>query len=854
MWSVIYSDDGISLRRVTMNNLLRDARFGLRMFRKNPWFSAAAITVLALGIGANTAMFTLVEAFLLKPLLIRNQSEIIGCYSRDVHKGDYRAFSYEDYVALRESGAVFASLMAHNMALVGYAEGDTTRRDFADIVSSNYFETFGVPLFRGRSFTAQEERPGSAIPVVIVSYPYWKSHGADPQLPGKTVRINSRAYTVIGIAPKGFTGTTALLSPEFYFPLGDYELLENDFEGGGRQLAARSTHELILIGRLQPGRTEKSADALLATTASQLAAAYPDDDRDQTFLVRPLSRLSISTNPTDDTGLYAPAALLLGVAGVVLLIASLNVANMMLARGTSRAREIAVRLAVGGTRWDILRQLLVEGFVLALAGGCAGIAVAYWGTGALVTSMARLAPIDIAFTAAPDAQVLAATIGFCLLSTLVFALGPAWNLSKWNLLAGLKAGERSEMAGGGRRGIFSRRNLLVMGQIALSLMLLTAAGLFIESSEHAAGVHPGFRMQGEIVAEVDASLAGYNEARGREIYGATMERLRAVPGVEDVSLAATVPFGMTSLGKTVQSAGNAAGSAGREAGCQYNIVSADYFRTLGIPLLRGRAFSAQDASTTAHHVVILDQAAADKLWPGGTAVGKNVKLEGGGNGGAAVEAEVIGVVGNIQEHVLGGEWPSHVFVPFGQAYQSDMNFQVRTASLDEPSEARLLESVRNMIREADPQLPVLSVKTMRMHMDSSFDLWVVRTGARIFLIFGVVALVLAAIGLYGVRAFAVAMRTHEIGIRMALGARASDALRLILGEGMALWGIGAAAGMALSLAVGKLLGGLLYSVSGFDPVVLVGAPLVLAIVSLVACYIPARRAARLDPMVALREE
>ena len=544
-----------------MRNMLRDVRFGARMFRKNPWFTCAAVTVLALGIGANTAIFSLVNAFLLKPLVIRNPAELVGCYSRDTGKASYRGFSYPDYADLRANGSAFSSLMAHNMAMVGLSEGDTTRRVFADIVSANYFTTFGVPLFQGRSFTPEEERPASAIPVVIVSYSYWKKTGADPQLLGKGVRINNRIYTVVGIAPEGFTGTTAMISPELYLPLGVYEMAINDFEGVGRALAARSNHDLILVGRLRPGVSQKSADALLATAASQLAKAYPEDDKDQTFLVQPLPRMGISTAPQSDSELMIPAILLLAVSGVVLLIASLNVANMMLARGTTRGKEVAIRLALGGSRADIVRQLLVEGFLLALAGGVAGLAVAYWSTGALVRSMARLAPIDLVYSAGPDTRVLFATIGFCVLSTILFGLGPAWNLSGWNLFAGLKIGDRADFQANRRRGIFARRNLLVMGQISLSLMLLSAAGLFIRSSVQAARVEPGFRVSGEMLAEVDGSLAGYDETRSRETYRAVVDRLQAIPGVESVSLAATVPFGIISLGKTVQRSGDAPSSA-----------------------------------------------------------------------------------------------------------------------------------------------------------------------------------------------------------------------------------------------------------------------------------------------------
>ncbi len=478
-----------------MGNLLREVRFGARMLRKNPGFTFAAVAVLALGIGANTAIFSLVNAFLLKPLLINNPAELVGCYSRDTRKPDYRAFSYPDYAELRENGSVFTSLLAHNMAMVGLSEGDTTRRVFADIVSANYFTTFGVPLFQGRSFTPAEERPASAIPVAIVSYSYWKKTGADPQELGKTLRINGRIYTVVGIAAEGFTGTTALISPELYLPLGVYESAINDFEGRGRALA-RDNHALILVGRLRPGVSQRSAEALLATVASQLARAYPEDDKDQTFLVRPLARMGISTEPETDSGLLIPAVLLLAVAGVVLLIASLNVANMLLARGTTRGKEIAIRLALGGSRADILRQLLVEGLLLALAGGAAGLVVAFWSTGALVRSMARLAPFDIVYAAGPDIRVLLATIGFCVLSTILFGLGPAWNLSGRSLFASLKIGDRADLPTSRRRGIFSRRNLLVMGQISLSLMLLSAAGLFIRSSVQAARVQPGFRMSG----------------------------------------------------------------------------------------------------------------------------------------------------------------------------------------------------------------------------------------------------------------------------------------------------------------------------------------------------------------------
>src|ERR1700682_3357607 len=461
-----------------MGTLLNDFRYGIRMLLKKPGFSVMAVVVLALGIGANAAMFSLVNAFLLKPLVVQKPEELAGVYSRNTRKPDtYRAFSYPNYADLRDKNTVFTSLMAHNLAMVGLADGDSTRRVFADIVSSNYFGTFGVPLFRGRTFTPAEEQPGSAIPVVVVSYSYWKKTGADPDLIGKILRINARMYTVVAIAPQGFTGTTALISAELYAPLGMYEALINDFEGRGRPLAARENAGLILVGRLRLGVTETAADSQLAAVASQMEKAWPAENKDQSFIVRPLSRLGVSTNPINDRQLLVPAALLLSLSAVVLLIASLNVANMMLARGTARRKEIAIRLSLGGGRKNILQQLLAEGLVLAFFGGAAGLAVSYWSTDLLVRSMARLAPIDLVYSAGPDLRVLAATMGFCLLSTLLFGLMPAWNLSRPNVLSDLKDGESGDTAGKPRR-LFSRRNLLVMSQISLSLMLLTAAGVF----------------------------------------------------------------------------------------------------------------------------------------------------------------------------------------------------------------------------------------------------------------------------------------------------------------------------------------------------------------------------------------
>jgi predicted permease len=816
----------------------------VRVLAKKPGFTAAAVLVLALGIGANTAIFSLVNAFLLKPLKIYQKEQLVGLYSRDTKKPDnYRAFSYPNFTDLRAQGGVFTSVAAHNLAMVGLTEGDSTRRLFADLVSSNYFDTMGVPLFRGRVFTADEERPGGASAVVIVSYSFWRRHGADAAMLGQSLRLNGRLFTVVGITPEGFTGTTALISAELYAPLGAYDGLVNDFESHGHALASRDTHALIVLARLRAGVTLAAADAQLTGVAAAMQNAWPVENKDQALIARPLSRLSVSDSPQSNTELAVPAILLLSMAGVVLLIASLNVANMMLARGAARRKEIAIRLALGGGRRDIVRQLLAESLMLALAGGAAGLVIAWWSTGGLMSSMARMAPLDLVYSAAPDLRVLAATFGFCLFSTLLFGFMPAWNLSRPDLVTDLKDGER---AGSGGKRLFSRGNLLVMGQICLSLTLLTAAGLFTRSAWRAADMAPGFRIANSIVIELDAGLAGYNPTRGRETYRALLARLQALPGVESASLAATVPFGMTSFGRSIRRPGTDPADAHNLVQCRSNIVDESYFRTMGIALLRGRSFLPAEGG--ARSAVVLDRVAANRLWPDGDALGKHILLN--DDTANAREMEVVGIVGTVREHIIGsGELEPHVYLPFGQEYQSDMHVHLKVSS-----EAGMLDTVRREIRGFDAVLPVLMLKTMQQHLEGSIDLWIMRTGATMFSIFGGVALLLAVIGLYGIRSYTVARRTREIGIRMALGASAGDTLRLVVREGAVLTAIGAAAGLTLSFLVGKALAGMLYEVSGSDPVVFLAAPALLCAVSLAACYIPARRAARVDPMIALRWE
>jgi predicted permease len=832
----------------------RDFAYSFRMLIKRPWFTLTAVAVLSLGIGANTAVFSLVNAFLLKPLAVANPQELTGVYSRDTKKPDsYRAFSYPNYTDLRATSGVFTGLAAHNLAMVGLAEGDNTRRVFADVISSNYFQTLGKPLWRGRAFTSDEERPGSALPVAIASYSFWKKNSAASDVLGRTLRVNGRLVTVVGIAAEGFTGTTAMISPELYLPLGMYEAMVNDFDNAIRPLAARDNHCLIVVGRLRPGITQQTADRQLAAVADSMAQSFPAENRDQSLIVRPLARLSVGTSPSNDSGLMIPATLLLCMASVVLLIAALNVANMMLARGTARRKEIAIRLALGGGRSSIVQQLFLEGLLLALVGGVAGLFFSYGGTTLLVQSMSRLAPIDLVAPAGPDIRVLAATMAFCLLSTLLFGFVPAWNLSRPNLVSDLRSSDNADPASGKRR-LFSRRNFLVIAQVSLSLMLLTAAGLFIRSASRVAGADPGFRLENRVLVEFDASLAGYDEVRGRQVYAAVLDRLKSMPGVESASLAATVPFGMVSLGRSIQPVGDPGAAQAKPQNCSFNSVGEDYFKTLGIPLLRGRSFQPAEVSAGTRPVAILDKLAASRLWPNGDALGKHIRITGGEAAKGVSDIEVVGVVGNVREHVIGRSEEPHIYTPFGQPYQADMHIHLKTTPMGPDAAARFLGDVRREIRNADSRLPVLGVKSLRSHLEASADYWIIQTGAQLFSLFGGIALLLAVIGLYGVRAYSVARRTREIGIRMALGASSREARQMVLREGIKLMGAGAAIGLLLSLLLGQVLAGLLFQVNGADPLVFSGAVLLLGAVSLLACYFPARRASRIDPMVALRYE
>jgi predicted permease len=521
---------------------LQDVRHALRLLRRTPGFTAVAVFVLALGIGANTAVFSLVNALLLRPLPGRI-GELVGVFNGDRTKPDaFRGFSYPAFSDLRDRNDVFDGVAAQTLSLVGIREGDATRRSFAAVVSSNYFATLGVPLTAGRVFTAAEERPGAVLPVVIVSDSFRRRAGGNSALLGSTIVVNATAFTVVGIAPPGFTGTMAILSPDLWFPIGVYDQIVTDIFKQQHGIGERAGDALMVLGRLKPGISMAAAAPRLDQVARQLSDAYPETDRDRTFTLARLQRLGMSTRPQSDNPLAAVSAMLVLMAALVLVVACLNLANLLLARGAARRKEIAIRLALGGSRGRIVRQLLTEGLVLSVLGGAAGVLIAAWTTSLLAASMSSAFPLTVVVDARPDVRIFAAAGLFAVLSTICFALGPAWSASRAELVPDLKSDTRDGLQRRGAARLLTGPTLVV-SQLAVSLALVTAGGLFVRGALNIAVADPGFSLDHELVVTVDAALAGYDEAHGRATYRAMLERLRALPGVEYASVASTVPFG-----------------------------------------------------------------------------------------------------------------------------------------------------------------------------------------------------------------------------------------------------------------------------------------------------------------------
>ena len=833
-----------------LDDFVRDTRLALRTLRRSPGFALTAIVTLAFGIGVNSAMFSLVNGLLRRPLY-EHPGEVVGVSSRSTTPGKTRqGVSYPNYLALREgTTGIFADLAAYSVTFVGLDAGEGPRRTMASEVTGNYFQVFGVPLALGRPFTAEEERPGADVPVAIISHALWQQRGADPNTLGGSIQVNGAPFTVVGVAVEGFTGTS-IPGPQVWLPLGAHDLFDRDATAAGRPDGAREAHALGVVGRLRAGTAVETVAPALATVARRLEQAFPAINAGYTFVMSKPSRLLFMAGEGSGAMTATLTLLLMAMPAIVLLVACLNLANLLLARGHLRRQEMAIRSSLGGGRGRLTRQMLTEGLLLALAGGAVGLLLSRWATDALVASVRSVLPVALSLpTLGLDWRVFVGTVGFSLAASLVFGAWPAWTLSGRATTIDLKrhAGEDARRPGGVRLG-----SALVVGQVALSLLLLASGGLFLKSAISTTTADPGFRLGGGVLVEVDPGLAGYDEARGRQSHLALVDRLRTVPGVESVTIGSSFPFSGMSDSRDVAPAG-AAGVRPDLDGAVFMAVGRDYARVLGLPMLAGRDFSEAELTPgSSERVAIIDEVLAQRLWPGEDALGRLIQFLDAVGPDARQPMRVVGLVPSVK-HSLGNARPfAHVYVPLGQHYESAMTLQLRI--VDEGSERAMLTAIARIARDVDERVPVLRVETWRDHLDASLDAWFYRAGARLFSVFGGIALLLAFVGVYGVKSYLVSRRTREFGIRIAIGAAPRAVLWQVLREGGRLTAVGIGIGLLLALGAGQVFQGFLYGVDAVEPIVLVTAPLILFVASLLASYIPALRATKVDPMLALRSD
>lgn len=842
-----------------MGTLWQDIRFGLRMLAKNRGFTAIALVTLALGIGANTIMFSLVDVLVLRPPKVKGADRLVMCEAQNA----YGYFPYAAYLEMRNDNPVFRDVMACDegfnvVTITPPGNAMNTRRAMAMYVSANYFSFLGVPPVHGRGFLPEEE-PYGAEPVVVLSHATWQRQGGDPNVIGTQLAINGTLVRIVGVAPQGFTGTT-VIGPDLWLPLGAHGLV---WSGRDRTQDARFAYPgVIPVGRLEPGVAMAAAEAQLRPLAGRLKEDHPKWwPRKGVLRLSRVPRL-VMGNGADDRKFWSGAGLfLMSVSGVVLLIACLNLANMAIVQGTARYREIAIRMAIGGGRLRIMRQLLVESLVLAALGGVCGLVLAFWGTRALNAWIGAVQfPLVLTDSAKMgiDLRVLTATVGFCLVATVLSGARPALRLSRRDVVGDLK-----ESAGGvlrSARRARGPRGLSVMLQIALSVVLVMGAALFARGAAKAFYPNPGYRFDGKLLIEIATATADYDLARAQQVYEMLAERLQSMPEIDQVALSASFPFAESGHGAgTVREyvPGVEYEEAGQEgwllraeayAPTLYE-VGADYFGAMDMPLLQGRFFRRLDSVPDAEKVIIIDEQVARKLRPDGNALGCLVEY----GRQRSAPSRVIGIVPNLRIATDNEIGPTQIYTPMSTETRPAF-LHLRLTHAARGSEMVLLQRIRDEIRRVDPHLPVVSVTTLAQKQRSNPFVWLAGLGGRLAATFGAMALFLASLGIYAVKGYMVASRTPEIGIRKALGATHWDIMHMVFREGLVLTVAGLVLGLAIGLGVARLIASLLYGVEPVDLLSIATTVFLLAAASLLASYLPARRAARIDPMVALRYE
>ena len=816
-----------------MQNFLQDVRYGLRMIVKAPGFTALALLALALGICANTTIFSFINGLVLRPLTgVKDPDRLVAVYTSDFSSGLYGGSSYPDYLDFRSQADTFEDLAAHEGAILNLSgQGDHAERVYGFYVTSNYFPILGVGARLGRTLQASDDAP-SATPAIVISNEWWQSRfNSDPKIVGRTLKLNEQSYTVAGVIEPSFRGLRLGLPPQFWVPMPAHSAYTE---------AARDSRSIQILGRLKQGVTIEQAQTQLTTIGARLAQAYPETnkgtfgypDDPKPITVTRESRL----RPEGQLGVWRISVLLFAVVGLVLLIACANVANLLLARATVRRREIAVRLAVGASRRRLIRQLLTESVLLALIGGALGLLLTQWTARALPSFFPENAIYGVDFSV--DWRVLVFTLTVSVLTGLVFGLVPAWQTTRPDLVSALK-----DDAAGSANQRFRRlglRDALVISQLALSLVLLICAALFVRSLRHAVNFDPGFPVQHLITASLDTGGARLNREQGRVYYQELVERINHVPGVSGATMSVIVPLTGGGQRRNVTLEGYQR-QPNEDMELNTNVVGTDYFRTMDIPILRGRAFGLEDRPGGPGVAIVNEEFARRYL--NGEALGKRVQVD-----SEQGFLEIVGVARTVKYRNLREEPLPFIYLPLAQNDQADMNVIVRT----ERGPAAIVNAVRKEMQAVNKAVTVSSVQLMSETIAD--QLAVDRLIAVLLSVFGGGALLLAGIGIYGVMGYAVAQRTREIGIRVALGAERSDILTLIVRRGLMLTTIGAGVGLLLALALTRLLKTLLFGVSASDPLTFSAIVTLLIAVAMLACYFPARRATKVDPIVALRNE
>jgi macrolide transport system ATP-binding/permease protein len=819
-------------------DLWQDLRYAARMLRKTSGFTASAVLTLALSIGANTAVFTIVNTFLLNPLPIEHASELAAVHTarakKTAEQGDLRPISFLNLKDYRDKNHVFSSLAGYSSpTALTMSIGTESQRVFAEVVTANYFDTLGMRPLLGRFFLPEEDAIPGANPVVVIGYSVWQSRfGGVTDILGRTIKLNNTAFTVIGVAPQGFKGVNAIFGPDLWVP----SMMAEQVLPAKQQsaLSDRTVLTFTGAGRLRHGVSLSAAQADLKTIGVALEKEYPDTNQGQTVTLQPLTEAAVATNQRQ--GLLFGSVLLMAIVGLVLLIACSNVANLLMARAAARRQEIAVRLALGASRWRLVRQLLTESVLLGLLSGILGFFFGYEGCRLLWS----FRPAEFAQNLVDphlNANVFVFVLVVALFTGLIFGIAPALRSSRTPIVETLK--EEARTAGRGARSI-TLGNTLLVGQVAVSLVLLVTAALFLRSVQREYLISPGFETKNLAVFLLYPGQLGYDRTRTEQFYKDVRDRVATVPGVAYVSWSANLPlFGRAQTGVVIE--GQEQRKKSEAMASVVNTIDLDYFSTMGIPLVAGRVFAPDDGEGAAP-VAIINDTMARRFWPNQDPLGKRLQLP-----DQKEFRQIVGIVKTADYQTLGEAPQSCVYVPLRQNYSESMVLYVRT----EHDPTQLITTVQSEIRNIDASLPIDDIRTGTKVIEQA--LWGAKMGVGLLGVFGFLALGLASIGLYGVMAYSVNQRRREIGVRMALGAGQASVLGLILRQGMRLVITGVALGLVLSMLLGRALSKFLYGVGASDPASFAGASLVLLTVAMAACYLPARRASQMDPLVALHE-